>query len=320
MLRKKWSLQMAPKIKNMNLTYIAGWCLLLMASLAGGLIFAANQDSDMRKLQAEEELASIAERDKLEKEIEQHMAKIKAEAAGLKNHPWAGEYFEGDGLGTNIRLLVSPVAGVAATWHGCLGLYGAKSGAIQQNENGVLKFSFDEEGKKGFGDFDTEMLPVRWGERHYLIPEKRLADFSADINFGNEPRDEIYGVYPLARGDEKKPVKGLPNLPPEYLKRIRKLALLVNVREVENLEETTNEFGCDRKYRLTLDKGSSDGLHVGDSLVLTSSGNQYERIFLKDVQDTTASGEITTYTENCTDKASVPDKAWQFSTGAYVVR
>lgn len=47
-------------------------------------------------------------------EVEQREAAAKLSLEGLKGHAWAGEYYKGDGLGANIRMVVSPVAGVSA--------------------------------------------------------------------------------------------------------------------------------------------------------------------------------------------------------------
>jgi hypothetical protein len=41
---------------------------------------------------------------------------------------FAGNYYNGDGLGVNISLTLAPDGSYAATWHGCLGLYGEGSG------------------------------------------------------------------------------------------------------------------------------------------------------------------------------------------------
>ena len=46
---------------------------------------------------------------------------VQAEIKTLGKHPWAGEYYEGDGLGVGISLALAPKAGYVFEWHGCLG-------------------------------------------------------------------------------------------------------------------------------------------------------------------------------------------------------
>jgi len=54
---------------------------------------------------------------------------------------WAGEYYVGDGLGMNVRILVAPTAGMTYTWRGCLGLYDGNQGEI------VGTFDVDADGR-----------------------------------------------------------------------------------------------------------------------------------------------------------------------------
>ena len=61
------------------------------------------------------------------------IADAKAEIASLPGHPWAGEYFAGDGLGMNLRLWLAPRTGAAFQWHGCLGLYEQNFGTVESN-------------------------------------------------------------------------------------------------------------------------------------------------------------------------------------------
>ena len=122
---------------------------------------------------------------------------VQAEASQLPDHAWAGAYYAGDGLGMNVRLLVSPAAGVSATWHGCLGLYGSNEGLIQPQPDGSLKFAFNKPNENRFGGFPDAVLPVRWGERRYLIGNDQIDEFVSAINFGSEPRRSARAV--LAR-------------------------------------------------------------------------------------------------------------------------
>src|SRR5687767_13739491 len=52
------------------------------------------------------------------------------ELTAFQEHPWAGEYYYGDGLGVNVRLLLTPQSGFVFQWRGCLGVYDRNHGAV----------------------------------------------------------------------------------------------------------------------------------------------------------------------------------------------
>lgn len=94
---------------------------------------------------------------------------VQAELSTLTNHPWAGEYYEGDGLGVNVRLFIAPKSGYVFEWRGCLGLYDRNFGAVTV-ANGRLRLSFAYPNKReGFKGIAEQLVPIRWGERAYLV-------------------------------------------------------------------------------------------------------------------------------------------------------
>jgi hypothetical protein len=46
--------------------------------------------------------------DKAEKTAAAYRKKVQAEIETLRTHEWAGEYYEGDGLGENVSLVLAP--------------------------------------------------------------------------------------------------------------------------------------------------------------------------------------------------------------------
>jgi hypothetical protein len=66
---------------------------------------------------------------------------------------------------------------------------------------------------KGFRGTATDFIPVRWGERLYLIPEAQSRDFCNEVNQGSEPRKGAIGRFYLRRGDWNKKVNSLPSVP-----------------------------------------------------------------------------------------------------------
>jgi len=125
----------------------------------------------------------------------------------------AGTYYLGDGLGFNFRLVIQPDGTFSYTWQGCLGTYAKVSGtAFLRNGELVLKPS----SQQGDPRLDTRFLPVRWGDRQYLVPSDQLLDFTNQIKRGAEPRSSSFGHVYLRKGDWDKPVSGAPDLPEPY--------------------------------------------------------------------------------------------------------
>lgn len=159
-------------------------------------------------------------------------------------------------------------------------------------ENGVLHFSITKNTIKGpdnkeFNLLDPkermewdhgvdsgevnknfDLLPIEWGGRIYLIDEKELKEFADSVNLGIEPRPCLrsddaafpwFGSFYLRKGDEKKPVSGIPKLPglwTDYLLRKPVSAAVIEIREIK--EETYGTITI-----AAIDKGSSAGLKVG---------------------------------------------------------
>src|SRR5687768_12593658 len=188
---------------------------------------------------------------------------VRAEAQQETEHDWAGTYFQGDGLGLNVSMVLAPQEGVAARWNGCLGRYGSNHGGIVREADGSLRFQFKHPNPAGFGGFPDNALPVRWADHHYLIPRAELVEFVNAINRGYEPRARAHGWFLLAEGDEHRPVSDLPALPPRYQQMIRTEALTTQVTAVHALADLQDEVYCSKQFRLELDRGSDDGLATG---------------------------------------------------------
>lgn len=251
--------------------------------------------------------------------VEHQREAIDREIASLGAHAWAADYYEGDGLGANIALSLAPDSGVAATWHGCLGLYGANRGKVVERD-GMLRFEFAESNPQGFGGFPDAVRPVRWGARRYLIPESKMIDFVNAVHRGFEPRHDVHGLFLLADGDEKRPVSGLPTLPPEVLALLRRQPLEASVRSVEGVEvkrEKTASLGCNHVYRLTLDRGGRDRLAPGMELTLVSPKSATTTAEVLSVTPDSATARVVGLFEDCDHPKTVPVAGWRFSTGAY---
>ena len=302
-------------IRKVKAERIAVWAVLVTGM--GVAAWLAPLASVSSKPAVESETATTEQASGTVATVDTRKKLIDAEVQRLPGHPWAGEYYEGDGLGANITISLSPMAGVAANWQGCLGLYGANAGLIEQAPNGNLAFKFSEPNPKGFGGFPEAVTPVRWGARRYLVPPSRMLAFVNAINHGREPRTGSHGLFLLARGDETLPALGLPQIPDEYLASLRSKPLEVSVTKVEVLPDYRVEDYCEKRYRLTIDHGSEDGLVVGVELEGKPPADRNALLRIVDADIGSAVGEISVYEQNCTKPKNVPGRHWSYTTGAY---
>jgi hypothetical protein len=243
---------------------------------------------------------------------------IREELKALEGHPWAGEYYQGDGLGVNISLSLAPREGVSATSYGCLGLYGSNEGRVVVLPDGDLTFAFNLPNKSGFGGFPKELVPVRWGERHYLLQRSEMFDFVNAVNANVEPSAFVMGnAFLLKKGDEGKKVAGLPDLPKPYLTALRAEPVEAAVTEVTTLADRKNEFACFKNYQVALDRGETSGLLVGMKLNVLTPRHVFEKAEIITLNRDNGVAELRIMEEECDHPKSVPTTGWKLTTGAY---
>lgn len=213
---------------------------------------SAASDSLMEKKQSKEAEAKIASL----------RAAIDREAAQFGEEHWAGNYYEGDGMGANISLAIAPKAGFAYEWHGCLGLYDRNYGPVTDRDGVLLLESMLPNEEKGFRISD-QLIPVRWGKRHYLIRPDKMLDFCNEVNTGSEPRKGVHGMALLKRGDEKIDVNGLPEIPAAYRKHLRTEPLKGKITEVHGATSRTFGEYTRYEYPCVIDVGEDDGVFEG---------------------------------------------------------
>jgi hypothetical protein len=127
-----------------------------------------------------------------------------------------GSYYYGDGLGTNCSLVVKPKGRFSFVWRGCLGLYGKNEGGAKVVKDHLILTPEQPNESRGFGGTPIDLVPVRWGDRLYLVPANSGKAFCDSVNQEQEPRDNIHGRFYLRRGDWEKKVTGFPTVPKEW--------------------------------------------------------------------------------------------------------
>ena len=138
---------------------------------------------------------------------------IKRELSTVADHPWAGEYYDGDGLGMNLRLYIAPKNGVAYQWHGCLGLYEQNLGSIE-NDDSEIRVSWKWEDTSRLHDA-TVYIPIKWGDDAFLVAQQDILEFCIEAR----SVATYFSANSLRRtGGAKGKPSGKPELPKAYEK------------------------------------------------------------------------------------------------------
>lgn len=80
------------------------------------------------------------------------------------------------------------------------------------------------------------------------------------------------------------------------------------------------DYNCGRENYVTLDKGSVDGLAVGDTLRLTNPSEGYKRIEPIEVRNQSATAEVFVDADKRTDTSESPNQSWKYTAGSYVAK
>ena len=265
--------------------------VLLLAVLSWPILGAA-EEPERRSLAIETEKST----QEAERTAERLRERIHEEIEILGKHAWAGEYYEGDGLGTNVYLSLAPKAGYVYEWHGCRGLYDRNYGTIEEKGD-RLRLSFTLKRQElGQMEIAEELVPIAWGERTYLVPAKGIVGFCNQINRGWDPRKEVHAFALLRAGDEHKPVTGHPVVPKAFESYLLSKPIETEIVGVGR-PKTTAGGGDARKVTITvtLKHGSKAGLLPGMKLHVIKPFGVSDSIELTKVEEQQSEGVITRY-------------------------
>lgn len=192
---------------------LASSCLLPIALLLGlGCAPDAAEDGVASDAPAQDtERSRLAA---LEHEVELRGRRIHDELLALGDHPWAGSYYVGDGLGMNVGFGLAPQSGVVFTWHGCMGLYDANHGTAASDGDGRIRLEWENDPEEYVRFEPSALVVVPWGAEVFLVEPDDMAKFCRRVAAGGEP-------HHLRRrhGDEDerwRPPAGVPEVPEEY--------------------------------------------------------------------------------------------------------
>ena len=276
---------------------------LLIALIGSVLTFAATAEDQVDVKRSPEAKA----------EVDRRQALIQTEINTLTNHPWAGEYYEGDGLGVNVTLFIAPESGYVFHWRGCLGLYDRNLGSVTVT-NGQLRLSFTYPNKReGFQGLAEEFIPIHWGDRVYLVPANDITGFCNDVNSGAEPRKEMHGRFLLRKRDEQKQVTGMPTVPPAYQPCLLQQPLTAEITKVGSTVTNTSRYNIEfKKTPVTINAGRKNHLAVGMELYVTDPRASVMTVDILQVGEQESEGQITQSGKHYLE----PQTGWKLSTRA----
>jgi len=178
-----------------------------------------------------------------------------------------GEYLLGDGF-VNQNLKVNPDGWFSFVWATDDGGYHRDEGTADIVDGALILHAVWSGTNRGPGPFPhPKHLPVRWGKRLYLLPDREVLRFCNAVNLGLEPKDSMYGRFYLRmvmtdkvkRGEEEATLEraeGLPALPAQWGPFLLKRPLRGQVTDVL------------KDGRATIDLGSREGLRESMELLV----------------------------------------------------
>ena len=121
----------------------------------------------------------------------------------------------------------------------------------------------------------TELVPVKWGEQHFLIPADKLINFAYVVHSGAEW--QIVNYFAKSE-DYEKPRTGLPNLPKEF----EKFMTMKAIRPTITLIKTDKDDFY--KTEITLNLGRADKVIKGMIFYYSKSSGGLN-IMITDLQE-----------------------------------
>lgn len=257
--------------------------------------------ADERIVLTPEEAWTLKRSEAVTAELERRDARLAQELDAGQAPDWAGRYHHGDGLGVNVTVTLAPKGGFTYTWYGCLGRYDANYGSVTA-ANGRVALDFELPSSSEDGpSLAAALVPVRWGERMYLIEVGQMREFANAINSGREPCNRFCSEFLLRQGDELIETAGRPELPADW-----NHYLLAQPIEVPTLGTLASSVTPDphsppdepwswRKTTLRIAAGRHQGVWEGMAFYDTapdSSGTEFVIVKVGDDTSTVAATEL----------------------------
>ena len=251
--------------------------------------------------------------------VKKQKKQVIAELSKLKDHPWAGSYcmvYPPGWMGIDEEFVIAPKSGFIYTcrsndWIDEYGgvLYDQNYGNVAW-EGDCLKLSPVLANEGNGYECSTELVPITWDDRLYLVPANGIVEFCNDVNKGGAI------IYFVRGGDRTKPPMGMPDVSDEFKPYLLKKPVEGQVITVGETKEICKQFHK-KSYEgmetaVTINKGTQDGLLPGMKLWATDT-RQSLPIILTVVRETESDGIIEGYAEHY----EMPQISQMFTTRRY---
>ena len=175
---------------------------------------------------------------------------------------WAGTYVASYMDTGEVAFRWAPSKGFAVIWTGCdPGLYDANCGSVVRLRDGLQLAPQLVQRRLWRGSMDERIVFVRWGQRRYVVQERRMAAF-CDLAAGYTPYFyEDQDLFLVREGDEKRPVAEIPDVPAAYRHLVKRP---IDARVIRASTPTRREVpdGTAIICAVAMDKGSRDGVRM----------------------------------------------------------
>ena len=162
-----------------------------------------------------------------------------------------GDYYFGDGLGANYALSITLDHRFTYRESGCSGEYGRNQGSWKLNVD-RLELRPEKPSKQDSFEVNVRFVPIKWGERLYLVDENETPGFCAALKHDSNRWEDIHGQDFVKLAGRKLPsTKGKLVIPARYRTFYEQGAITTKVVRVE------------KNQTILLDKGSADRITPG---------------------------------------------------------
>jgi len=234
-------------------------------------------------------------------DLKTRIANVSKEIEGLKDHEWAGIYKTGS-WGSGSVLYIAPKAGFVDRPY--VDYY--PNNIVDQYDYGEVKVDNGRYLLKPMrGKFYSEIYSLKWGKRHFFIPDGFLLHFINEVNAGCDQfqtKEEVLQLYFYVRdGEQKAPLSGLPDLPAQFRGLILKQPVTAELIAVgEPLKRDSSYGGSNVQTWITnvkLNAGNDRGLWAGMELFAKDADDKRQLISVKvtDVSEHTAEAQMESY-------------------------
>lgn len=239
---------------------------------------------------------------------------VRSELDATQEDEWAGDYAASDNFTTDTYFAWAPASGFIVLREGCYPLPTDVNYGSAAMVDGVLKLSpVLSMKRRSSNGIALEFFPVKWGERHYLIPTDRVIEFCHAIN---SKAYEDLASYLLKQSDVKKAIKGRPDVPDQFKKYLGLKTIKTKIiATYDGAAKIIDSFGnTEIEKMVTLDVGSAQGVWPGMKFYNPRPKKIFAVLQVVRADERTSEARVVAAFEPEGGQDVIPAAGWKFST------